>query len=252
MTRHPNTWEFGLCSIASSVNSIPLSPSIFTQIFNDRKGGTSENNERSERDGGIGERLEGLISGMKMEEMTSEETSSFLRMVCTISSQLSYGPGEIPFISPKYNKIRPRNGCLQACSSWCSARQAYFYLVRDYLMTTLPVFYLPSVNVRVGHTICLNLFEPRSCQLITEQTAGRSTAELSGGLMKQPYPQFIFACRTPVVAGTYAFVVDVIRCRIYSNGRADVMINPTKLVRLDKVEERPEYVGLSDAMFIRP
>ena len=70
--------------------------------------------------------------------------------------------------------------------------------------------------------------------------------------MKQPYPQFIFACRTPVVAGTYAFVVDVIRCRIYSNGRADVMINPTKLVRLEKVEERPEYVGLSDAMFIRP
>ena len=78
MTRHPNTWEFGLRSIASSVNSIPLSPSIFTQTFNDSKGGTSENNERSEIDGGIGKRLEGLISEMKMEEMTAEETRSFL------------------------------------------------------------------------------------------------------------------------------------------------------------------------------
>uniref|UniRef100_A0A7R9WK87 Uncharacterized protein n=1 Tax=Pseudictyota dubia TaxID=2749911 RepID=A0A7R9WK87_9STRA len=240
---NPESWGDGVRSILSSVGAIPLAHSIVTQVYH--------------CDGDNRDIVQDMLNpsqdiGKLLRSMTRDDFRRMLRIVCKITTQQAF------------RNIAVDKGLRGTCTDmkgntkqiedplkrFCPEKLAYYSLIKEHMMVTMPVFYMPS-TVRVNRLIHLHFFEPRYRQLIAEVTAGRSFAELSGGELNEPFPQFVYACNPPLIAGTVAFVVEVQRCRMYVNGRADVLLNPVKSVRLVKVKERRGSGGLCDVVFKR-
>ena len=135
-----------------------------------------------------------------------------------------------------------------------SAQSFYFTVVKDFCYITLPVFQMRCHSLYPGVQFNLTLFEPRYQMMIREAMAGRRSSELRGKLLKQPRPRFVFCYtrRIPTTPGTTAYLVEITRCRMLEAGRAQIMINPLKKIKLARVGLRPGVSnGLLDAQIKR-
>lgn len=115
-----------------------------------------------------------------------------------------------------------------------------------------PVFQMRTGEpLRIGQPIGLHLFEPRYRLLIKEAMQGRSKNEKSGAPigMEKSRPQFLFSygVSLPLVCGDPAVIVELSRCRIYDDGRADVSIVPVMHAKVSRVWEREGSHTLMEA-----
>ena len=115
-----------------------------------------------------------------------------------------------------------------------------------------PVFQIRTGEpLQIGQPIGLHLFEPRYRLLIKEAMQGRSKYEKSGAPigMEKPRPQFLFSygVSLPLVCGDPAVIVELSRCRIYDDGRADVSIVPVMHAKFSRVWEREGSHSLMEA-----
>ena len=121
-----------------------------------------------------------------------------------------------------------------------SAQSLYFSVVKDFCYLTLPIlFHMRCSSLHPGVQMSLTLFEPRYRMLVSEAMAGRKASELRGKLLKEPRPRFIFCHQRAMVHGSTVFIVEITRCRMTEAGRAQIMINPIKKVKMLKVGLRP-------------
>lgn len=258
VTLNPNLWEDGIRSIVSSVRSIPLAMSTLAEVYpcdSHTKGG---GNLRQSQ--GTWSEFNSLgKEGRCIRSMTQDEIRQLLDVICKISTQEAFrnraatnNGSHGDRVVDKHEAEHGQNNRKRPAS--CPAKVAYRSLVTKHMVVTMPVFYMPS-RMRLNQAIGVHFFEPRYRRLIAEVTAGRTGDEQSGGQLTAPLPRFVYACTAdPLVAAgrtAEAFVVEVHRCRIYVNGRADVLLCPVKSVRLVKVEERAGSDGLCDAVFKR-
>lgn len=133
-----------------------------------------------------------------------------------------------------------------------SARSMYFMVLKDVAYSTLPVFHMRCPTLQKGMFINLTLFEPRYRMLVQEAMEGRKSFEFHGRLLKEPRPRFLFAHTRNLENGCLAYLVEILRCRMLEGGRARIMINPIKQVKLDRVIPRPNvHNGLHDARIKR-
>jgi len=224
----PDSWGEGVRSILLSVRSIPLDVSIVEQVYS---GDSSFKVD--------------LLQSMKQEDLRK-----LLQTVCKIATQQAFRNGaKNSYVRAGMGEGADSVNQQQRC---CEVKLAYRCLITEHMMVKMPVFYMPS-PLQLNQPIGLHFFEPRYRRLIAEVTVGRTSDELSGGQMKEPLPRFVFACNSPLAAGTNAFVVELHRCRLYINGRADVLVNPVRQVRLVKVEEQrgSDSLGLCDVTIKR-
>ena len=82
----------------------------------------------------------------------------------------------------------------------------------------------------LGEPYELHFFEPRYRLLIAEVMKGYPESAKSGGRIQNP-PIFVHANRGPLAPTTPATLVEVVRCEIFPDGRADVVLMP-KAVRV--------------------
>ena len=91
--------------------------------------------------------------------------------------------------------------------------------------------------------------------MIREAMESRQLSELRGTLLKGPRPRFVFCHTRRMATGTTAFLVEITRCRILGGGRlgrAQIMINPLKRIKIARVGLRPGVSnGLYDAQLKR-
>jgi len=118
-----------------------------------------------------------------------------------------------------------------------------------------PVFLMRTgQSLKLGREINLHLFEPRYRLLIREAMRGRTSREKRGIEIddeggKKPRPRFLFSfgVTLPLVSGDPAAIVELTRCRIFDDGRADVTIVPVRHARLSRIWERDGGHGLIEA-----
>ena len=117
-----------------------------------------------------------------------------------------------------------------------------------------PVFQMRTgETLHLGKPIGLHLFEPRYRLLIKEAMRGRSKYEKSGGPINvdgnKPRPKFLFSygVSLPLVSGDPAVIVELVQCRIYDDGRADVTIVPVMHCRINSTWEREGSYRLMEA-----
>jgi len=120
-----------------------------------------------------------------------------------------------------------------------SAQSLYFSVVKDFCYLALPIFHMRCSSLHPGVQMSLTLFEPRYQMLVREAMAGRKASELRGKLLKEPRPRFIFCHKRTMVDGSTVFMVEITRCRMMEAGRAQIMINPIKKVKMLKAGLRP-------------
>jgi Lon protease-like protein len=105
-------------------------------------------------------------------------------------------------------------------------------------------------NVQLGEPYALHLFEPRYRLLIAEIMRTQSDSARRGGRVS-PDVQFIHANRGPLAPTTPAVLVQVQRCEMYADGRADVVLMPVSHVWLEKLWVRPNSGNLYCAQCLR-
>jgi hypothetical protein len=110
--------------------------------------------------------------------------------------------------------------------------------------------------MKLGHPYGLHFFEPRYRRLIADVMAPFPVEARQGGPITceegQNPPVFIHANVHPVMRSSPAFLVQVVRCRIYpADGRADVFLLPVGYLRIEAVWEQPRSGHLHHAQCIR-
>uniref|UniRef100_A0A7S1FX55 Uncharacterized protein n=1 Tax=Corethron hystrix TaxID=216773 RepID=A0A7S1FX55_9STRA len=128
------------------------------------------------------------------------------------------------------------------------------HVVMHHIHFSGQVFYMPG-RVNLGEQFGLFFFEPRYRLLIREVMAGQPEQNLRGHPLdvdsRRNFPEFIYVNQAPLRRGTMGVVVQVRRCRINYDGTADVMLNPSRHVWVERVWERPGTGGLCHATVIR-
>lgn len=129
-----------------------------------------------------------------------------------------------------------------------SCKELYRTILTQHIKITGPVFLMPC-HLRLGEMYGLHLFEPRyrimiqdlmdSCENPEEAKRGGQIREKRVDGMSQP-PFLIHACQgSRLSPGERACLVQVVWCRAYENGAADVRLLPVTWVKLDKIWMRP-------------
>jgi len=126
------------------------------------------------------------------------------------------------------------------------ARHLYITLIKNYTLTTFPVFHMSFNAAKVGLYLTLNIFEPRYRMLITEVMDGKSSSELNGRMIKLNRPRFIFANERELRSGTDGFLVEICRCTILEGARAKIKIQFMRRVELKQLRLRP---GVENGLF---
>lgn len=112
-----------------------------------------------------------------------------------------------------------------------------------------PVFYMQG-QIQLGECYSLHFFEPRYRLLIAEVMMNQPATARNGGRVHGEV-SFLHANRAPLAPTTPATLVQVLRCQMYSDGRADVLLMPTAYVWLEKVWVRPNSGHLYYAQGLR-
>ena len=148
----------------------------------------------------------------------------------------------------KSSRETPQNQSTAMLLFKCLAKEARSIRFRG------PVFQMRTgETLHLGKPIGLHLFEPRYRLLIKEAMRGRSKYEKNGGPISvdgnKPCPKFLFSygVSLPLVSGDPAVIVELVRCHIYDDGRADVTIVPVMHCRINSTWEREGSYRLMEA-----
>jgi len=118
-----------------------------------------------------------------------------------------------------------------------SFKSIYERVVSGYLRIKRPVFFMPG-SVQLGSTYGLHLFEPRYRLMMTELMADQSDDAKRGGKIRGEV-MFVHANRHPAGPTTPVVLVQCIRCELYPDGRADVLLLPVAHAWIEKMWARP-------------
>lgn len=118
--------------------------------------------------------------------------------------------------------------------------------------TTAPLFLMggntePPV---LGQAWNLHLYEPRYRLMMSQIMQNRSSQDKNGGIIPNSRrPRFLFSSgiTTPLMPGDPIFAVEIVRCKMKSDGRAMVSILPVAIGRMQSMQVRPNSFALLDA-----
>lgn len=129
----------------------------------------------------------------------------------------------------------------------------YRMVVARFVRFTSPVFCMMGDNeVRLGRPIALHLFEPRYQLLIQIVMEGYPANARNGQqIVAEELPSFVYAYIAPFCAPSPACLVEVQRCMIYENGRADVLLMPVAHIKMERLWQQPNTGRLHFAQCIR-
>jgi hypothetical protein len=141
-----------------------------------------------------------------------------------------------------------------------SYKQIYMKVLTTHIQFDAPIFIMPC-HLRFGEAYGLHLFEPRYRIMIRDlmdQCANPEQASNGGKIqigsrngVQQP-PLLIHACLGSRIApGEHACIVQVVWCRTYEYGTADVRLLPVAWCRLDRIWVRPNAGHLFYAKAMR-
>ena len=128
-----------------------------------------------------------------------------------------------------------------------SFKHVYRTIVERHISVELPVFIMPC-HIDLGQVYGLHLFEPRYRVMVHEllertdnlaqSRSGRDfVPHYSDGYLEPP--MLIHACRgTRFQQGSQACLVELVRCQLHEDGRADVMLRPVCWMVIDEVSIR--------------
>ena len=189
----------------------------------------------------------------KMAELDAVQISQLIASVYKSLLEDGDGDGRKGHTHDAVGTTADENGAVLP-KSIDSVKTLYLVVVKEFAFITLPVFHMRCNMLYPGVMINLTFFEPRYRMLIQEVMEGRESTT-GGELLNRPRPQFIFAHKTgprSLKNGAKAYLVEINRCRILEGGRAQVMINPLKKVKMVNVSERGGIRnGLHDAQIKR-
>eukprot|EP00978_Attheya_sp_CCMP212_P036073 scaffold161088_cov53-Attheya_sp.AAC.1 len=96
-----------------------------------------------------------------------------------------------------------------------------------------------------------HLHEPRYRILIDQVMSGRSDRDRQGRpIIRKPRPRFAYSFQsTDNIQNNVACIVDITRCRMYSDGAADVVVIPMVLIKIEELEEQENGQGLLNAIY---
>lgn len=134
-------------------------------------------------------------------------------------------------------------GALSSHHERSSYKLLYQTAVTNHLRFKGPVFFMPG-NLQLGEPYGLHFFEPRYRLLISEVMQAQPTAARHGGRLAGELAYFVHANRTPLAPTTPAVLVRVLRCDLYPDGRADVVLLPTAHVWMERLWVRPRSGNL--------
>ena len=133
-----------------------------------------------------------------------------------------------------------------------SYREIYKTILTSHIRSVYPIFIMPC-QLRLGEMYGLHLFEPRyrimvrdlleSCGNPQEAAAGGQILDGMRDGVRQP-PLLVHACLGSLGPDEMACLVQLVWCRTYDYGTADVQLFPVAWVRLDKVWVRPSSAHL--------
>ncbi len=145
--------------------------------------------------------------------------------------------------------------------------ELYRYILSNFIKYTSPLFYMPSNDVFLGKPIGLHFFEMRYRLLISEVMSSYPESFRNGGPISRPisrpinteednddefeHPKFIYANNAPLKPGTIVTIVRVVRCEVYPDHRADVVLLPDTYARVESVWMRPNSHNLYEAKVVR-
>jgi len=129
-------------------------------------------------------------------------------------------------------------------------KSMYRIILNNHLRFKGPVFYMDG-QVQLGEPYALHFFEPRYRLLIAEVMRDQPNTAKNGGRVQGDDAMFIHANRTPLAPTTPATLVQVIRCQMYPDGRADVVLVPKAYVWLENLRIRPNSGHLYYAQCLR-
>lgn len=129
-----------------------------------------------------------------------------------------------------------------------SCKELYRNILTQHIKFTGPIFLMPC-HLRMGEMYGLHMFEPRyrimiqdlmdSCENPEEAKRGGQIREKRVDGMSRP-PLLIHACEgSHLSPGEKACLVQVVWCRTYEYGTADVRLLPVAWLKLDKIWMRP-------------
>jgi hypothetical protein len=124
--------------------------------------------------------------------------------------------------------------------------------VKDYIRFKAPVFVMTS-TLQLGQPYALHFFEHRYRILIAEVMHHQPLSAKQGGAIDYslPLPDFLHANVMPLAPTTPAVIVRVMRCEIFPDGQADVLLVPISYVWLERIRVRPNTRHLYEATSIR-
>lgn len=143
-------------------------------------------------------------------------------------------------------------------------KELYLYILTNYLMYTSPLFYMPG-RILLNATHRFHFFEPRYKALIAEvmkpyperlKTGAKISSWTSNGGDRESYddkfsyPSFIYA-NNSLVKGKLVYIVHIHRCKIHSNGTADVELYFHSVARIQQAWVRPGGLNLYEARVMK-
>jgi hypothetical protein len=128
-------------------------------------------------------------------------------------------------------------------------KSLYRNIVNESLRWTGPIFFMPGV-VGLGQTYGLHFFEPRYRLLIAEVMRGQPLEARNNGPIQIP-AYFVHANHGPLEPTIPAVMVQVVKCRIYPDGRADVLLLPVRYVWIERVWARPNSGQLFEGQCLK-
>jgi hypothetical protein len=128
-------------------------------------------------------------------------------------------------------------------------KSLYRTIVNQSLRWTGPIFYMPGA-VGLGQPYGLHFFEPRYRRLIAEVMQDQPAGARNNGPIEIP-AYFVHANHGPLEPIVPAVMVQVLKCRIYPDGRADVLLLPVRYVWIERVWTRPNSGNLFEAQCLK-
>ena len=130
-----------------------------------------------------------------------------------------------------------------------SYKSIYTAVVNRHLRFQGPVFCLPG-HIALGQPYALHLFEYRYRVLIAQVLRGQGAAARNGGRIEPPV-YFLHANRGALEPAAPAVLVKVTECRVFADGRADVVLRPVRHVWIERVWMRADQGNLYYAQALK-
>lgn len=146
-----------------------------------------------------------------------------------------------------HEKVPPTPGC-HGDASQSRCKKLYRHVLNEHMRYIGPVFCMPH-PIRIGEPYGLHFFENRYRLLIATVTNTLDDRYKTGEHVI-PYndstPTFVHAHTVPITEDrTVGVLVRIVRCHIYNDGRADVLLVPYQYVVIEKIWTLPNTGNLN-------